>query len=791
MAFDLTIWKEKAQQRLHDWKPRMQPTGVASVYAFISAAAMWPVVEAAQAGEWAALAALGGVLSGLGSNLLANQIQNWKDEGDAAKDLAQAVPENSQLRAELDVVLEQLDAFNLAGQALSEEDRQWFAETLKSELEKIDSGIVYDATLIGDGAIAQGEGAIAVGAGGKYTHVEQVLPDPREIAAEKQTEARKRYLQQLYRDCQTLPLVDLGSEPGSGERVTLKDVYIALNTTHKVPLPEDEQKDRPKRGVGRGPEERPYTAIEAAAEHSYLALLGGPGSGKSTFGRYLIAWQAAAELGEIEHPPGISKGLLPIFLVLRDLIPKLSDLNLEGLPARKRTSALITVMEGQIKAELTRLHGKEIAQEMNTILCDGKCLLILDGLDEVPQDMRAGVRQAVCALRNAYPLERILITCRVRSYDGEAVQPDFAQYTLAPFSEDQVSAFARGWYQAQVDQGEVDQDQVEAKGDDLAKAAWEPDLRELAMNPMMLTTMAIIHQKEYTLPSQRVRLYHLAVEVLLQRWQKRKTGEALTDNSTLNAFLKDDLRLRRMMEHLAYAAHQSGESDGAADLPRMQALEILEEERYIDDLEVSKDFLDYVDQRAGLLVGRGGKPGRPTEYSFPHRTFQEYLAGSYLTGHRQAARMIIDHAEEPEYWSLAVEMGAEEIYYNGGSIGVNSVLDLMYRLFPRGEMDTAIKTRRVLWAGKMAALLGPTILLQDDIQDGSVVLEQLRENLVDIVTEKIGRHAKRGITAPERADAGCVLGKLGDPRDELLDVEGHAILLRSQRAFPAGKYRRR
>ena len=246
MAFDLTIWKEKAQQRLQDWKPRMQRAGVDSVYAFLSAAALWPVAEALQHGDLAGLTALGSVAAGVGSNLLANQIQNWKDEKDAARQLTDAVDENEEIRAALDMVLDELDAFTLAGQALSEEDRQWFAETLKAELEQIDSGISYDATLIGDGAIAQGEGAIAVGAGGKYTHVEQVLPDPREIAAEKQTEARERYLQQLYRDCQTLPLVDLGSEPGSGERVTLKDVYIALNTTHKVPLPEDEQQENPK-----------------------------------------------------------------------------------------------------------------------------------------------------------------------------------------------------------------------------------------------------------------------------------------------------------------------------------------------------------------------------------------------------------------------------------------------------------------------------------------------------------------------------------------------------------------
>jgi formylglycine-generating enzyme required for sulfatase activity len=193
--------------------------------------------------------------------------------------------------------------------------------------------------------------------------------------------------------------------------------------------------------------------------------------------------------------------------------------------------------------------------------------------------------------------------------------------------------------------------------------------------------------------------------------------------------------------------------------------------------------LDYVDQRAGLLVGRGGKPGRPTDYSFPHRTFQEYLAGCYLTGHRQAARKIIDHATEPEYWSLAVEMGAEEIYYNGGTIGVNSVLDLIYRLFPYAEIDTDIKARRSLWTGKMAVLVGSETLRQDDLQDGRVVLEKLRDNLVDIIGERVGVDTNSSITAPERADAGCVLGKLGDPRVEVLAVDAMPLCY-----IPAGAF---
>jgi hypothetical protein len=126
MPFDFETWKMKLAERLQGWRSRMQHVGTNSVYAFLSATTLWPVVEAAQKGEWAAFSALGGVLASVGSNLLAHRIQTWKDETDATRQLTEEVRMEPDLRAELDAVLKELETFTLAQHALAAADRQWF-----------------------------------------------------------------------------------------------------------------------------------------------------------------------------------------------------------------------------------------------------------------------------------------------------------------------------------------------------------------------------------------------------------------------------------------------------------------------------------------------------------------------------------------------------------------------------------------------------------------------------------------------------------------------------------------
>ncbi len=577
-------------------------------------------------------------------------------------------------------------------------------------------------------------------------------PDP--------AEARRRYLIQLRRFCNVLPLAAMGADEGTDEEVTLDRVYIDLDTTARRPLTETEKKKQEEPWSSReNAKDRPVTVLEAARDFHRLVLLGDPGGGKSTFVRLMAAQLATSLLGEGPAPFEGSAGLLPVLVTLRDLTPVLQSLKPESLSGVDRQATLAQVLRDRVLADLKRLEVEDFAEGLRKTLCEGQVLLILDGLDEVPAALRRQVRECIHAALKQYHPARVMVTCRIRSYVGEAVLPAFENRTLAPFDEDKIQAFVQAWYRVQRDFGRVDALQADQKTADLTQAALASDLRELAENPMLLTTMAIIHQREIGLPRERVRLYGLAVDVLLRRWQKRKAGEDGDASPELGALLKADLKLREIVERLAYEAHRqerSGSQNGG-DLERGAALRLLETPIYLGQVGLAAEFLDYVDRRAGLLVGRGGAEGQPELYSFPHRTFQEYLAGCYIVGQRDACREIWQRVGEGDAWQLAVQLGAEELIYNRKN--KNELLDLAYSLRSVKPAATVPEWRAGLWSGQMAVLLGSQIIEADNCRPdcGGAYLEREIEHLVKLM-------GSNHLPALERADAGRVLAKLGDPR---------------------------
>jgi formylglycine-generating enzyme required for sulfatase activity len=782
MKFDLRSWRRAVLERLKGWRSRMEEAGVSSVYAFLSAATLWPAIEAMKEGSESAGKALAGVLAGIGSNLVAGRIQGYKDEAEAARAIQDDLREVPAIRAELDEVLAKLETLAHAPSALDEEGKAWFRKTLAAELGRLGNRDRFEAVLTGSGAIAQGPKAVAAGkrgvaartiknsnvlTGDIHVHKEIV----RSGKGRGKTDPLRTYLKRLHQRLNVLPLPAMGGDEDSTEEVTVESVYIQLDTTTRAEGGEKEGmppelRSRRRLDPDLTAREKPLTAFDAATRARRLVLLGDPGSGKSTFAGQLVGWIAAARLKEKAPPPDWPRDLFPVFAHVRDLAARLAVLKIEeGSPDREQDRLLVDALRG-LWSEVIG-GGKGLAADLEKALVDGKALIVLDGLDEAPEDRRAMVRRAIAALLRAYPkVERVIVTCRIRSYVGCAVLLGFTAHTLAPFDKEKVRLFCDRWYEAQAGLGRFTEKDGKARAGDLKEAALSEGLRELSSNPLLLTTMAIVHQKNIGLPRERVRLYRLAVETLLRSWQKWKGFSA---SPKLKALLDDDLRLRPVLEEIADRAHrQSGKEK--ADISRGDLLDLLE--RALGDVGLAAEFLEYVDHRAGVLIGQGGPEGEEEDrrgpsktYSFPHRTFQEYLAGCFLVGRRRIERAYWPLLKERDDWHLAAHLGAEELLFNRR--GKKDLLDLMYGLCSEKEPSEEHEWRAAVWSGNMAALLGAEEIRRDtdmEADGGEAYLKRLFPRLLAVMRES-------PLRAIERAEAGRALGKLGDPREEVLFPE--------------------
>ena len=127
---------------------------------------------------------------------------------------------------------------------------------------------------------------------------------------------------------------------------------------------------------------------------------------------------------------------------------------------------------------------------------------------------------------------------------------------------------------------------------------------------------------------------------------------------TLAALLADDLKLRDPRAAGPRGPQPQAGAGDAADLTRGELLALLEQPAYLGDPGLAGEFLDYVDQRAGLLVGQGGdetgRAARPTAF----RTAPSRSTWPAADGQGAARRASIgERAGEGDAWYLAALLG--------------------------------------------------------------------------------------------------------------------------------------
>ncbi len=246
MEFSVDVWQAKVGESLRGLdagalRLRAQDTAYV-LYGTLCGLTVYPLVATVGAGDYAgAFMALGNVLGGIGSNLVANMVQEWKDNPPSAAAVQEAMTENvatnAPLRAELDALMEKLEVIPQAQAELDAAERAWFAETLRAELAALGNLARHEVHI--EGSYAGGNQT----AGRDFVGRDQVITinvgwqgAPFDLQREPDlARLRAAYLQYLRETYQHLDFKSLPQVERIAQQVPLDAVYVPLRARPETP----------------------------------------------------------------------------------------------------------------------------------------------------------------------------------------------------------------------------------------------------------------------------------------------------------------------------------------------------------------------------------------------------------------------------------------------------------------------------------------------------------------------------------------------------------------------------
>lgn len=347
-----------------------------------------------------------------------------------------------------------------------------------------------------------------------------------------------------------------------------------------------------------------------------LVILGQPGSGKTT----LMKWIALQCVCETKN---VFANFIPVFIPLKDL----------GRDPDKtyRAKNILDLTVDKLKGETISPSFIEDSFENNRLL------FLLDGLDEVAdEEMRREVIDWI--QKQNIRKNALLVTSRfsgLQEAKGLKFPDAFPVFAVRDFDIADIERFLENWYQniEIAVAGDEDKNGAVQKGkkqyEDLMaiiKSGGYENLRQLAVNPLLLTIIAIVHRTRAVLPKERHKLYEECLKVMIELWNvanKRLNVSFSVENSMDNlsrlaVFLMKENRREMTLSEI------KGLLDGDIEGKPLDF------------------FLKEMVLKAGLLYESEGK------YGFLHLTFQEYLAAwHFARGKDQNAILVF---RDKDYW---------------------------------------------------------------------------------------------------------------------------------------------
>jgi hypothetical protein len=388
---------------------------------------------------------------------------------------------------------------------------------------------------------------------------------------------------------------------------------------------------------------------QVLADTSRLFIRGQAGTGKTTLLHWIAVQCARRSFPEFMAP---WNDTIPFFVSLRRY-------GESELPAPE-----------QFLSEI----GRHIADEkppswVHEQLRSGRGVLLVDGVDELPEQRRVEARRWLSDLVSTFPAARVVVTSRPAAATADWLgQDDFDVAELEPMTPPDVQTFVHRWHEAlrnrSADPAEIDT-LTEYETHLLGLLATRSHLRSVASYPLLCALLCALHQdRRGHLPGTRMEFYEVALHMLLERRDReRGTGTTLLSRTDSTLLLRD----------VAYWLVRNGLTAAPADRVR-------------DRLATKLAVMTHVDASAEtvyrVLLERSGliREAVQGQTDFLHRMFQDYLAAAEAVAMDDIGALVANSQDD---------MWAEVIVMAAGHASAKQRVELLSGIIDRAETGHA------------------------------------------------------------------------------------------------------
>ncbi|MBG1270129.1 NACHT domain-containing protein [Nostoc sp. WHI] len=438
---------------------------------------------------------------------------------------------------------------------------------------------------------------------------------------------RSQRFDKIQDQCGILQLLDM-SHP-----VAIDDIYIDVNILEEIASQQyfeitDFQKfnreEFDRFGLGEI-DQKQIVGMRAVETYSKLRVLGKPGVGKTTFLQYL-AIQC--------NQGGFAANQIPIFITLRNFAQESKITNDFNLLNYIRQEFLTS--------------GISDPSVIETLLSAGRVLLLLDGMDEILNPQTNAVLSEIRRFSEKYHKNQLVVTCRTASQKLSI--RGFTDVEIAPFTLEQIRAFAEKWFVAfsktNTQDGQAQSVQFIQKLE--LDENWQ--FRQLVVKPLFLHLACWVFHRQEKFPIKRTDFYKQGLDLLLGKWNEAKGIER--DEVYRGFLLPQKLKL---LSQIASATFEKGQ----------YFFEQRVIEQYIGDYiqNLTKEPMDaeevQIESEAALMAieAQHGILAERTRgiFSFSYLAFQEYftarkiVASHNLQALEQALGGLVSHITDPHW----------------------------------------------------------------------------------------------------------------------------------------------